>query len=57
MESGIRPQPLEKCQKINRRRAMFITDSRIHAILSELANFQRNYMQFTGFQEIYREFM
>ena len=36
---------------------MFITDSRIHAILSELANFQRNYMQFTGFQEIYREFM
>ena len=29
MESGIRPQPLEKSQKINKRRAMFIPDSRV----------------------------
>ena len=29
MESGIRPQPLEKSQKINKCRAMFISDSRV----------------------------
>ena len=30
MKSGIRPQPLEKSQKINNRRATFIPDSRVH---------------------------
>ena len=29
MKSGIRPQPLEKSQKINNRRATFIPDSRV----------------------------
>ena len=29
MDSGIRPQPLEKSQKINNCRAMFIPDSRV----------------------------
>ena len=29
MESGIMPQPLEKSLKINKRRAMFIPDSRV----------------------------
>ena len=29
MKSGIRPQPLEKSQKINKSTAMFIPDSRV----------------------------
>ena len=31
MESGTRPKPLEKSQKINKHRAMFIPDSRVIA--------------------------
>ena len=30
MKSGIRPQPLEKCQKFNNCRATFIPDSRVY---------------------------
>ena len=43
MKSGIRPQPLEKSQKINKRRAMFIPDSRVSSL-----GHQASYQEVTG---------
>ena len=41
MESGIRPYPLEKSQKINKRRATFIPDSRVHLQTNARGNPQK----------------